>query len=648
MIFYFRKNFNACLQYLHKLEHRPGDFKVPLNKAVVEFCKSDFKKTEQFENAITSLCNQFQIRLEKLDDVNHCVVHYNQLVMLFHQRKFTAALRIMDRIYKFIEPMDDVLARQVSLLAIELQLSIKMPDKAFTLITYMENHLLNGSVHPQPNKSNDKKPRETEPQVISIDPTVEAIKKKLAKYKAKCYLMKRNLAAARKELQFFTEDNLNVDALFLNANYEYLIGNFKEAMKTLSRVPANSLVYRDVGESSDVLFYNNMGVIHHALGKPNLACHYFQLALKEDISLQEKLKKEKEDSPIYIMGGSRYHELMYNLGISLLHAGRYAQAFDCLIIAVRRYHRNSRLWLRIAECCIKLHKPSNDIDFDMVKRQKEVVTKVVGTRDNRKFILTTNMSTDKKYSVESQSYAIPVPTIEFASICLRNANTLIPSDTQTAPVPLFLIPGVTPPAPTPSPGPAPSSPLTPEDIIVLRNGILAASAYVSLCLGDYIISLEHAKNLLEQPRLSPLHKLLGHLYAAESLILLDKTSEAIEHLNPENITDIDFHLPQAPDKATSEENETIKTMPPTSWCPTNLASAHSVLQYNLAVAKTITGQLDQAAALVKQIWQLRSPVCNVPAPIIMLVIYIELQLGHADIARNLIRQYAFQHKMNGV
>ncbi|KAL3288711.1 hypothetical protein HHI36_003146 [Cryptolaemus montrouzieri] len=550
----------------------------------------------------------------------------------------------MDRIYKFIEPMDDVLARQVSLLAIELQLFIRMPDKALTLITYMENHLLNGNGNSQSTKSNEKLSKEPEPKITPCDPIIEVFKKKLAKYKARCYLMKRNLTAAIKEIQLLSGDDSNIDALFLTANGQYLSGNLSEAMKTLSSISANCLVYSESGESSNVLFYNNMGVIHHVLGKPNLACHYFQLALKEDLALQEKLKKETEDKSIYIIGGSKYHELMYNLGIALLHAGRCAQAFDCLIIAVRRYHRNSRLWLRIAECCIQLHKPSNDIDFDVPRRQKQMVAKIVGTKDHRKFVLTTNLSTDKKYSAESQSYAIPVPTLEFASICLRNAYTLIPSDTQTAPVPLFLIPGVTPPAPNPCPGPTPSSPLGPEDIIVLRNGILTASAYVSLCLGDYIISLEYAKNLLGQPRLSSVHKLLGHLYAAESLVLLDKISEAIEHLNPENVKDIDFDLSPSAEKSKTEEDDKIKTNPPPRWCPTTLTSAHSVMQYNLAVAKTIRGQFEQASTLLKQTWQLRSPECKVPVHIIMLVIYIELQLGHAEVARNLIKQYVLQQK----
>lgn len=44
-----------------------------------------------------------------------------------------------------------------------------------------------------------------------------------------------------------------------------------------------SIVSSEYGESSSVLIKNNMGAIHHGMGKPNLACHYFQMALKEDM-----------------------------------------------------------------------------------------------------------------------------------------------------------------------------------------------------------------------------------------------------------------------------------------------------------------------------------------------------------------------------
>lgn len=130
----------------------------------------------------------------------------------------------------------------------------------------------------------------------------------------------------------------------------------------------------------------------------------------------------------------------------------------------------------------------------------------VGSKEMQKVILTTNMSKDKKYENTDTSYAVPLPTLEFASLCLRNAYLLLPSDTTSSPVPLLLIPGVTPPAPPPSPGPAPSNPLSAHEISKLRNAILIASAYVSLCLGDYILALEYARNALSQLKLSEGHR----------------------------------------------------------------------------------------------------------------------------------------------
>lgn len=48
---------------------------------------------------------QFAISKDKLDDVDHCVLHFNQAILLYHQRQYTAAVLIMERVYKFIEPM---------------------------------------------------------------------------------------------------------------------------------------------------------------------------------------------------------------------------------------------------------------------------------------------------------------------------------------------------------------------------------------------------------------------------------------------------------------------------------------------------------------------------------------------------------------
>jgi hypothetical protein len=59
------------------------------------------------------------------------------------------------------------------------------------------------------------------------------------------------------------------------------------------------------------------------------------------------------------------------------------------------------------------------------------------------------------------------------------------------------------PAPEPTMVPAPpSSPMRASEVANLRCSILSASAYIALCLNDYIVALKHCRNLLRQPRLS--------------------------------------------------------------------------------------------------------------------------------------------------
>ncbi len=47
-------------------------------------------------------------------------------------------------------------------------------------------------------------------------------------------------------------------------------------------------------------------------------------------------------------------------------------------------------------------------------------------------------------------------------------------------------------------------------------------------------------------------RFLGHLYAAEALISLDRISDAIAHLNPENVTDVSLGV------SSSEQDQGMK------------------------------------------------------------------------------------------
>lgn len=66
--------------------------------------------------------------------------------------------------------------------------------------------------------------------------------------------------------------------------------------------------------------------------------------------------KSLSGRPLHCLGMSRHFELMYNMGIQLLHCGRALPAFECLIEAVQIYHINPHLWLRLAECCIMAYR----------------------------------------------------------------------------------------------------------------------------------------------------------------------------------------------------------------------------------------------------------------------------------------------------
>ncbi|XP_075216340.1 CCR4-NOT transcription complex subunit 10 [Lycorma delicatula] len=617
-----RGSYTSCVQYLTKLESaRSHDTKVAHNKAVVEYYKNDLKKTDQFRKNMNVVCAQAHLNIEDLDaleDVEYCVIYYNQAVLLYHLKQYTSALKIMNKVFTFIEPMEESLAHRVCLLLIELHLCTQQPEKALSLIAYIENQFVSTENATKMIGDKDMKPLEKEPttdKAVSLDAATDAFRLKLLHYRARCNISTCALKACKRELKTIltsnTSGNQNLAAVFLKAHLEYQRGNFNKAISVLNTIPLNVGIstFKETGESPSVMYYNNMGCLHHYMGKPGLANYYFKKAIEENVNAVNSFPKPDPGEglsgrPLYTVGGSKSPQLMYNFGVSLLHAGKPLHAFDCLTEAVQVYHMNPQLWLRLAECCIMAYKPDNAVDFDYQKKRKELIQGIIGSGPHRKIILNPDIYKNSKYSNEAQSFAIPVASLEFASLCLRNALLLLPVGEATSPL-------STPPSP----------PLDPRQITHLKSTVLAASAYVSLCLGDPVIALEHAKALLNQPNLTSLNKLLGYLYVGEALLLLNRVSEAVDSLNPEQYSDITDGL-----------NKPLK-----HWYPVNTDTARSVLQYNLAVALTLRGELDKAGQILHQVWQSRSKT-ECPIQVICLAIYIELLLGHADVARNIIKQ----------
>lgn len=652
-----------CLSYLNKLETlRPKDLKVMHNKVVVECYKNDLKKTELLRKSLNAICGQMSTidSTETIDDIEKCVMRYNQAVLLYHTKQYNVAIQIMNRLFAFIEPMEESLAHKVCLLLIELHIVTEQPDAALSLINYIESQLIstdNSKISSVDKEGIIKSIKEQKEPKREVDIVTDAFKLKLLKCKARIYLMMHQLKLCKREWKTLVSlgTPVNISTVFLKANLEYLRGNYKKAIKLLNSVTSENLDFKTCGESSAVLYYNNMACLHLAMGKPNLASFYLRKALHENKCAVESVQVKDSDPlssrPLCTLGGNKHYELMYSLGVSLLHAGHASLAFDCFMEAAQKLQNNPKLWLRIAECCIYCHKPTNEVDFNIPKRRKDLVQKVVGTGIYRKIILASSLSKDIKYHPEGFPSAIPQLTLEFASLCLKNALFLLPNNNElNVPITTIAAPQTVPLSLTAGHNLGAQhstlmSQTTTVEALNLKISVLAASAYVCLCLGDYVIALEHAKALLNTNKLPGAYRMLGNLYAAESLIFMDKINEAIEYLKPENIQDLSTSvlIPETQDKDKEKSDEVI-SKPIKMWYPTTVPTGIAVLRYNLAVAYAIRGELDKSGETLKQVWMSKGPDCDIPIHVIMLALYIELQLGHADISRSIIKQHCPQYR----
>ncbi|KAF4525676.1 hypothetical protein B566_EDAN010666 [Ephemera danica] len=188
----------------------------------------------------------------------------------------------------------------------------------------------------------------------------------------------------------------------------------------------------------------------------------------------------------------------------------------------------------------------------------------------------------------------------------------------------------------------PSSPLTDTEVEGLRISILASSAYVCLCLGEPVMAVEHAKALLALPTLPGAYRLLGHLYAAEGLLQLDQISEAVELLQPDTLpADLGLTLPEP---MGTEHEPGAETRPQAPWEPMSVMTARATMLYNLAVAYAIRGNLDKASETISLVWASKTESSKIPVHLIMLTIYVELQQGHVQNARNLLIKHGIPHQ----
>uniref|UniRef100_A0A8C1SSC1 CCR4-NOT transcription complex subunit 10 n=1 Tax=Cyprinus carpio TaxID=7962 RepID=A0A8C1SSC1_CYPCA len=628
-------SYDVSLKHLDSLQElNKEDYKITMNKAITEFYKSGQTTTSTLKQTLMTLKNQMHTAVDDidgLDDVENSILNYNQAVIYYHMRQYSEAISIGEKLYQFLEPFEEKFAQAVCFLLVDLYLLTFQPEKALHLLAVLEKLTV---------KDGNSKNGKGEVRDIWLFPTNSQY---------------ANNMHANKQL-------LSAPSLFMKSNFEYLRGNYRKAVKLLnSSNIAEHPGPLKTGECMRCMFWNNLGCIHFAMGKHNLGLFYFKKALQENDHVCAQLgdaTKKFTGIPMCALLANKRYELLYNCGIQLLHIGRPLAAFECLMEAVQVYHSNPRLWLRLAECCITANKGSSEQETKGLPSKKGIVQAVVGQGYHRKIVLASQSTQNTVYS-EGQSAAIPVASMEFAAICLRNALLLLPEhqqhdskpdngskscsqsgSTESGSETSDACSGKTQEGDKFIPA-APSSPLRKQEVENLRCSILACSAYVALALGDNLMALNHAEKLLHQTKLSGSLKFLGHLYAAEALISLDRISDAIAHLNPENVTDVSLGVSsseqdQGSDKGDLEPVESSGKQTPLCY-PSSVSSARSTMLFNLGSAYCLRSEYEKARKCLHQAASMVNTK-EIPPEAILLGVYLELQNGNTQLALQIIKR----------
>lgn len=156
----------------------------------------------------------------------------------------------------------------------------------------------------------------------------------------------------------------------MKAYIEYTKGNVPKAARLLQQCQFNfaqggSDFHPTKDDTCAALFYNNLGCVHFMMQKPSLATLYFQKALDAADALTSdgvhpvlghKVGLTRPGVVATRHWLDRRAETCYNAGLQMLMSGRPTQAFNCFQQCTSVFRTWPRLWMRLAECCLEMHR----------------------------------------------------------------------------------------------------------------------------------------------------------------------------------------------------------------------------------------------------------------------------------------------------
>ncbi|XP_022663827.1 CCR4-NOT transcription complex subunit 10-like isoform X1 [Varroa destructor] len=573
-------------------EKRPKDVKV-LHNYLIASSETPSSLLTSLESLITS---------PDCDEVDSCVTLLNVALLHFRQQRFHQAQELLEKLMMFVEPLGEALYRDALFLYMETCLKLNYPEKVPKLIATLEGLLFGRVVTPRSGSSSPQESRDRGDKNLEWKPVVN-------QYRVRCLLALRSLKACKREIKNLNgEDRDSKDqgsfsvamSAFVRAQLEQQRDSGKKAVKILSTLHGKSILGT---RHLATIYYNNMAAIHFKAGKSSLAVMYAQHALDE--YARQMACGEPHQTRMFF-------DLLYNLGVCKLFCGSAKSAFEDLAGCVQLMGSNPQVWMRLAECgLVEHHKVAS-------QGRKKIVNAQVGQKVHERILLaepTTFHNVHQQFSNEQQMR----PTLDLALRALKICLALIVE------CELSLTAMETPGDGTPC-----ASSL--QELRLLNNSALCASAYASLCMGDFAAAQEFCEMLLIQDRLSGAQRVLAHLYCAEALLMQDQLSEAVDHLSLNNAEQLAVLPPSG------EANETQwGTQINMDWLPPSNKCARLMFQYNLAVAFALREELHKAEEALRPLLE-QTEKTDEPLGehVLWLAIYLNLQQGRPDQAKQLI------------
>ncbi|XP_018010696.1 CCR4-NOT transcription complex subunit 10 isoform X2 [Hyalella azteca] len=433
-------------------------------------------------------------------------------------------------------------------------------------------------------------------------------------------------------------DQLQLSQICLKSQVRHMQCQPQKALKVLNARTAipeaaplahNCAITRRDVPSQDVWFYNNLAVVNWRSEKPALALSHFDKAINTFVKEQSKKAADGQVPSLYNNCAKVNATLCYNMGCSMLHFNTLPMvlaAFDLFIETLQLYPKNPRLWLHLAECCIAVHhwkrKELEDAAPAGVKK--------LGNGMLSKLLLIPPPSRCSSWNSCGEApsdSAFPEPKLPFGRLCLQNALKLLPTssrDLDELEKQRQLFPAL------------PSLPMRPDEVRRVKCAVLCCAAYTDLCLDDHQGALTHASALISLVTSSPatsstpaaIHfRYLGHLYAAEALVFMNKISPAVKHLEQGWSSDVISSIYDGTLLYDFEEELLANS---------NLDPHQLVIKYNLSVTFALREDFDKALTSMKEIWD---NMRRQPPRVVMLAIYLNLKKGHLEKAQQLALEH---------